>query len=130
MPPSLIGAPEQAKYERRFCRTVAEAFYSLAIPDAVPVLFSDAAHIVDTMREVLPTVVAKPKRQVKRGEGPLHQINSASVDQGSGVRSGTISDDIVFDMFVELELMQRCSGLVFWTADFHYSLKLAWTKIA
>jgi hypothetical protein len=91
---------------------------------------TDAAHIVDTMREVLATVVAKPKRQVKRGEGPLHQINSASVDQGSGVRSGTISDGIVFDMFVELELMQRCSGLVFWTADFHYSLKLAWTKIA
>src|ERR1700686_1741649 len=70
------------------------------------------------MREVLPTVVAKPKRQVKRGEGPLHQINSASGDQGRGVRSGTISDDITFDMFVELELMRRCSGLVFMDSGF------------
>ncbi len=118
MPPSLIGAPDQAKYERRFCRTVADAFDSFAIPHAVPVLFSDAAHIVDTMREVLPTVVAKPKRQVKRGEGPLHQIDSACVDQGGGVRSGTISDDIVFDMFVELELMRRCSGLIFMDSGF------------
>jgi Nodulation protein Z (NodZ) len=119
MPPSLIGEPDQIVYERRFCRRVAEAFYSLAIPNAVPILFSDAAHIVEIMREVLPTVVAKPKREVKRGEGPLHQINAASVRSDSdGVRSGTISDDITFDMFVELELMRRCSGLVFMDSGF------------
>jgi hypothetical protein len=119
MPPSLIGAPDQAKYERRFCRKVAEAFDSLAIPDAVPILFSDAGHIIEMMREFLPTVVAKPKREVKRGEGPLHQINAASVRQdSSGIRGGTISDDIVFDMFVELELMRRCSGLVFMDSGF------------
>ena len=119
MPPSLIGARDQVIYERRFCRTVAEAFYSLAVPNAVPILFSDAAHIVELMREVLPTVVAKPKRDVKRGQGPLHQINAAFMRQNSnGIRSGTISDDIVFDMFVELELMRRCSGLVFMDSGF------------
>jgi hypothetical protein len=119
MPPSLIGVPDQAVYEHRFCRAVAEAFYSLAIPNAVPFLFSDAGHIVEVIREFLPTVVAKPKREVKRGEGPLHQINAASVRHDSnGIRSGTISDDIVFDMFVELELMRRCSGLVFMDSGF------------
>jgi len=119
MPPSLIGLPDQAIYERRFCRTVADAFHSLAIPNAIPILFSDAAHIVEIMREVLPTVVAIPKRQIKRGEGPLHQIDAAPVRQDSkAVRSGTISDDIVFDMFVELELMRRCSGLVFMDSGF------------
>jgi Nodulation protein Z (NodZ) len=119
MPRSLIGGPGQAKYERRFCRTVAEAFRSLAIPNAVPILFSDAGHIVEIMREFLPTIVAKPKREVERGEGPLHQINAASVRQDSnGIRGGTISDDIVFDMFVELELMRRCSGLVFMDSGF------------
>jgi hypothetical protein len=119
MPPSLIGAPDQTKYERRFCRTVAEAFQSLAIPNAIPVLFSDAAHIVNLMREVLPGVVAIPKRQIKRGEGPLHQINATAVRQdGKDIRSGTISDDIVFDMFVELELMRRCAGLVFMDSGF------------
>jgi hypothetical protein len=118
MPPSLIGTPDQAIYELRFCRRVAEAFHSLAIPNAVPILFSDAAHIVEIMREVLPSVVAKPKREVKRGEGPLHQVNASARQDGSGIRSGTISDEIVFDMFVELDLMRRCSGLVFMDSGF------------
>lgn len=119
MPPSLIGAPDQTMHERRFCRTVAKAFEGLAIPNAVPILFSDAGHIIEIMREVLPTVVAKPKREVRKGEGPLHQISAASVRQDSGgIRGGTISDDIVFDMFVELELMRRCSGLVFMDSGF------------
>jgi hypothetical protein len=119
MPRSLIGTPSQAAYERRFCRTVADAFYSLRIPNAVPLLFTDAAHIVGTMREVLPSVVAKPKRLIVQGEGPLHQISAASVRQdGNEIRSGTISDDVTFEMFVELELMRRCSGLIFMDSGF------------
>jgi Nodulation protein Z (NodZ) len=119
MPQSLIGASDQARYERRFCRAVAAACDGLSIPNAVPILFSDADHIVEMMSEFLPTVVAKPKRGVKRGEGPLHQIAAGSVrEDGRGIRGGTISDDIVFDMFVELELMRRCSGLVFMDSGF------------
>jgi hypothetical protein len=119
MPQSLIGTPDQARYERRFCKAVARAFYGLSVPNAVPILFSDADHIVEMMREFLPTVVEKPKRGVKRGEGPLHQIAAGAVrEDGRGIRGGTIADDIVFDMFVELELMRRCSGLVFMDSGF------------
>jgi hypothetical protein len=119
MPRSLIGAPDQARFERQFCRTVAKAFYGLGIPNAVPVLFSDAAHIVEMMREVLPTVVAKPKRLVEKGQGPLHQVNASVVHQDSNdIRSGTVLDDITFDMFVEIELMRRCSALIYMDSGF------------
>jgi hypothetical protein len=118
MPPSLVGTPGQAGAERRFCRQIAEEFHALCrsvrVSDAVPFLFCDAAQIVETIREVLPTVVVRPKRLLGRGGGPLHQFDSAAVQHctDDGIRSGTISDDITRDLFVELELMRRCDGLV------------------
>jgi hypothetical protein len=118
MPLSLIGGLGQTKYERRLCQRIAKAYKSLAAPNAVPVLFSDAEHIFDLMREVLPSVVTKRKQQIKRGGGPLHQIAVGSAIDSKGLRSSTVSDHIAFDMFVELELMRRCSGLIFMDSGF------------
>jgi hypothetical protein len=124
MPPSLVGTPGQSGAERRFCEQIAVEFHALCrsarLTDAVPFLFCDAAEIVEAIREVLPTVVVRPKRLFGRGGGPLHQLDAAVIQRSAvgGIRSGTISDDITHDMFVELELMRRCAGLVYMDSGF------------
>jgi len=86
----------------------------------VPFLFCDSAQIIDTMREVLPALVVRPKQLLARGQGPLHQFDrlTAHCDSNGGVRGGAVSNEITRQMFVELELMQRCSGLVYMDSGF------------
>ncbi len=124
MPPSLVGTSGQAAAERRFCRDVALQFRHLShtagLKDAVPFLFCDAAHIVDVMRDVLPSVVVLPKQLLGDGTGPLHQFRANAVQYGEqdSIKSGTISEKITRDMFVELELMRRCSALLYMDSGF------------
>jgi hypothetical protein len=123
MPTSLVGSPEQARAERRFCRRVAARFHALArsagFANAVPILFCDSAQIVRTMSEVLPTTVVLPKRLMGRGGGPLHQFDAESVRHTAhGVRAGNVADRITREMFIELELMQRCAGLLYMDSGF------------
>ena len=119
MPPSLVGTPSQAGAERRFCRRVAAEFHALSrdtgLTDAVPVLFCDAAPIAGVLSEFLPTLRVLPKELPGRGDGPLHQLDAASIEysEESGIKSGTVADTRTWDMFVELELMRRCHGLVY-----------------
>lgn len=124
MPLSLVGTPSQAGAERRFCRHVAAEFRALSqaagLNDAVPMLFCDSEQIVEAMRQALPSLVVRPKRLLGKGEGPLHQfdLEAVRISAQGGVRSGTISDEITRDMFVELELMRRCEGLVYMDSGF------------
>jgi hypothetical protein len=121
---SLVGTPGQARAERRFCRHVAQQFRDLArslgLQNAVPVLFCDSAQIIERMRNELPALVIRPKRLRSPGEGPLHQFDAASVRHGlhGGVRAGTVPNEITQDMFIELELMNRCVGLVYMDSGF------------
>jgi len=55
---------------------------SAHLTDAVPFLFCDAAQIVETIREVLPAVVVRPKRLRETGGGPLHQLDATAVRRG------------------------------------------------
>ena len=134
MPPSLVGTPSQAGAERRFCRHVAGEFRALVraagLPNAVPLLFCDAAQVIEAMRLVLPTLVVRPKQLLGKGQGSLHQFDAEAVRHSTlgGIRSGNISEDITRDMFVELELMRRCEGLVYMDSGFSLPLRIKLDK--
>ena len=123
MPSSLVGTAAHSGAERRFCRHIAAEFHALTratgLAGAVPILFCDAAHIGPVLREFLPSIVERSKRLPPRGDGPLHQLDAKSVAHDAvGVRSAGIADDITRDMFVELELMRRCSALLYMNSGF------------
>jgi hypothetical protein len=130
MPPSLVGSPGQASAERRFCNHVAAEFRRLVkknnMKHAVPFLFCDSSEVIGLMREVLPNLVTWPKQLLKQGEGPLHQLRVPAGEQSAaaGGYGGTISDEITRDMFVELELMKRCDGLVYMDSGFSLIARL------
>jgi hypothetical protein len=121
---SLVGSPSQSGAERRFGRRVAAEFRSLSqitvLANAVPFLFCDSAQIIKMMKEILPNLVACPKRLLNRGEGPLHQFDAGAVrhSENGGVRGGTIANEITNEMFVELELMRRCAALIYMDSGF------------
>jgi hypothetical protein len=123
MPDSLVGAANQAAAERRFCRRVAADYRALAqklqASNAVPFLFCDSTQIIETMRQLLPNLVVLPKLLPAKGEGPLHQFDAetASTSQ-EGIRGGTVAEQITLDMFVELDLMQRCQALIYMDSGF------------
>lgn len=124
MPPSLVGSPNQARAERRFCRKIAAEFHDLSrdagLKDAVPFLFCDASQVVDLMRKFLPNLIVRPKELPGKGKGPLHQFDAvaAKYDSRMGVQSGIVSERITHDMFVELDLMRRCKGLLYMDSGF------------
>jgi hypothetical protein len=130
MPPSLVGSPGQASAERRFCNRVATEFQRLAeknkMKHAVPVLFCDSIRVIQLMREALPDLVTWPKQLFKQGEGPLHQLRVPAGEHSAAaaVDGGAISDEITRDMFVELELMKRCEGLVYMDSGFSLMARL------
>jgi hypothetical protein len=124
MPTSLVGMPSQAATERRFCRKVAADFHAfserLNILEAIPFLFCDSMQIIDTLREFLPNLVVRPKLLPGKGDGPLHQFEAKAVDHvaQNGIRAGTVPEQITLDMFVELDLMQRCQALMYMDSGF------------
>ncbi|MCK1642996.1 hypothetical protein IVA95_36915 [Bradyrhizobium sp. 157] len=132
MPASLVGTSSQAAAERRFCRKVAADFRAftqkLNISNAVPFLFCDSMQIIKTMREFLPTLVVRPKLLPGKGDGPLHQFEANTTGQVTqdGIRGGTVAEQITLDMFVELDLMQRCQALMYMDSGFSI---LARTKL-
>lgn len=111
MPMSLVGSSDHAVAERRFCRIVAGKFKKLAetigSENAIPLLFCDSAQAIASMQRELPEIITRPKHLPEVGDGPLHQTNK-----------GTIPDKITRDMFVELELMNRCDGLLYMDSGF------------
>ena len=122
--PSLVGSPRQGRAELRFCRRTATEFRrflrATGLKGAVPVLFCDSQHIVNKMQQVLPSARARPKYLLEMGDGPLHQLNAHAMQHSShgGIRCGTIAELIIRDMFVELELMRRCDGLLYMDSGF------------
>jgi hypothetical protein len=126
MPTSLVGTPAQAGVERRFYQRIAaevRAFgRSAGVENPVPFLFCDAAQVVQGMRQVLPSLVVRPKRLLDRGEGPLHQVDANGIQQSEhgGIRNRGIAEGITREMFVELELMRRCHGLVYMDSGFSF----------
>jgi len=120
MPPSLVGTDSQESAERRLCARVAAEFRDLARSlgkgEAKPFLFCDSAQIVEIMRQILPDLLVWPKTLLGKGEGPLHQA-SFNKESASG-SSAVVSDKITRDMFIELELMNRCGGLVYMDSGF------------
>lgn len=124
MPASLVGASNQAAAERRFCRRVARDYRALAerlgASNAVPFLFCDSTQIIETMRELLPNLVVRPKLLPAKGEGPLHQFeaDAANAVSQQAIRGGTVPEQITLDMFVELDLMQRCQALIYMDSGF------------
>jgi len=129
MPDSLVGTPGQRPMERRFYGRIAAAFRALArdagLPEARPFLFTDAGQVALGLRDYLPTLVERPKLQLQAGEGPLHQLDAAAVAQSEhgGIRNRGIDPAISRDMFVELELMRRCEGLVYMNSGFSIFLQ-------
>ena len=85
----------------------------------MPFLFCDSTQIIETMRQLLPNLVVLPKLLPAKGEGPLHQFDAetASTSQ-EGIRGGTVAEQITLDMFVELDLMQRCQALIYMDSGF------------
>ena len=124
MPASLVGSSSQAAAEKRFCRQVAQDFRAftqkLNVANAVPFLFCDSRQIIETMRQFLPNLVVRPKIIPEKGEGPLHQFRAGAADSVTqqGIRGGTVPSRITLDMFVELELMQRCQALMYMDSGF------------
>lgn len=124
MPASLVGTSNQAAAERRFCRRVSADYRALTrklqISNAVPFLFCNSTQIIETMRQFLPNLVVRPKRLPGKGEGPLHQFEAETADSVSqqGIRGGTVPEQITLDMFVELDLMQRCQALIYMDSGF------------
>lgn len=118
MPTSLVGTPAQAAAERRFYQRIAAEVSGLAksagMKKFVPILFCDSAQAIRGMRDVLPSITVRPKRLLGQGEGPLHQIDANEIQHSEygGIRNKGIAGTITFEMFVELELMRRCDGLV------------------
>lgn len=124
MPPSLVGTPSQAGAEQRFYRQIATELHRLSsetgMKNAVPFLFCDAAQVVEGMRRVLPTLVVRPKRFLEQGTGPLHQLKASSIElsEYGGIRNAGIESDVTREMFLEIELMRRCEGLVYMDSGF------------
>jgi len=124
MPASLVGTSSQAAAERRFCRRVSADYHALAqelqVSNAVPFLFCDSTQIIETMRQFLPNLVVRPKLLPGKGEGPLHQFEAeaASCISQQAIRGGTVAEQITLDMFVELDLMQRCRALIYMDSGF------------
>lgn len=130
MPPSLVGTPSQTGAEQRFYRQIASEFHKLSsetgMKDAVPFLFCDAAQVVEGMRRILPSLVVRPKRFLDRGAGPLHQVNASSIElsEYGGIRNAGIEADVTREMFLEIELMRRCAGLVYMDSGFSLLARL------
>lgn len=124
MPDSLVGTSSQAAAERRFCRKVSADFHALAqkldVGNAVPFLFCDSKQIIETLRQFLPNLIVRPKLLPEKGDGPLHQFEASAAEQApqEGIRGGTVREQITLDMFVELELMQRCRALMYMDSGF------------
>lgn len=118
MPPSLVGTSAQAAAERRFYQRIAAEVRALAesagMKNPVPFLFCDSAQAIQGMRQVLPSIIVRPKQLLGQGEGPLHQIDASAIQHSEygGIRNKGIADNITREMFVELELLRRCDGLV------------------
>lgn len=130
MPASLVGTSSQAAAERRFCRKIAADFRSftqkLGVTNAVPFLFCDSIQIIETLREFLPSLIVRPKLLPGKGDGPLHQFetNAAGEVTQQGIRGGTVPEQITRDMFVELDLMQRCQALMYMDSGFSILAKI------
>lgn len=130
MPKSLVGTLGQTLAEERFCRHIATQVDGLrerlGLRDAVPFLFCDSGRVIEIFRSVMPSTVVRPKQLRPVGEGPLHQIRSRSVKLGEqdGVLTGTVDQAVALDMFVELELMRRCAGLVYMDSGFSLLARL------
>jgi hypothetical protein len=111
-PDSLVGTPDQANAERRFCRNIADKLKSLSaqsnLANAKPFLFCDSEHVVAMLREYLPTLVVCPKHFLEKGAGPLHQFRHGE----------HAAEEITREMFIELELMRRCGGLIYTDSGF------------
>ena len=77
------------------------------------------------MRQVLPNLVVQSKRLLGPGEGPLHQLDANRIQHSDhgGIRNQGIAADITREMFVELELMRRCDGLVYMDSGFSLLLE-------
>jgi len=118
MPESLVGTPGQRRNETKFYRRIAAEVLRMAtlpgLEGSRPILFTDAPHVEKGLAAFLPNVVSCPKSQMAEGAGPLHQLTAASVEltEAGGIRSKGIQGKITHEMFVELELMRRCQGLV------------------
>lgn len=124
MPASLVGTSSQAAAERRFCRKVSADFQALTqklgAGNAVPFLFCDSKQIIETLRQFLPDLVVRPKLLPEKGDGPLHQFEANAADQTTegAIRGGTVREQITLDMFIELDLMQRCQALMYMDSGF------------
>ena len=111
MPDSLVGKGKLSAAERRFCRIVAAEFSvlkrALNLKSARPLLFCDSTQIIETMKDELPGLVACPKYLPPPGSGPLHQVADK-----------TVAEAVTHEMLVELELMNRCFGLLYMDSGF------------
>jgi hypothetical protein len=118
MPESLVGTEGQRRFERRLYRRIAKEFRALTeatgMTNARAFLFTDAPQVVKGLREFIPTLVASPKLLMPEGAGPLHQLDTSSIQKGEhgGITNKGINETITREMFIELDLLRRCNGLV------------------
>lgn len=123
MPPSLVGTAGQERFERQFCRRIASEFKSMArhggMESVKALLLTDAPRVVTAMREFLPDVVTLPKLLLDDGAGPLHQVQTVAEKANDAIQSGgLLGDTIANEMFIELDLLRRCKGLICMASGF------------
>jgi|GEM_PF-6165583 len=115
MPDSLIPAKELGPSQQSFLKTVANRVKRMQrtkqLYQARPVLFCDAPVVVEPLRALLPDLVVPPKIFLEADSGPLHAISQNNIFK-------PINRDIIFDMLIELELMRRCSALIYMSSGF------------
>lgn len=116
MPDSLVGLESQRRYEGRFYRAIGAEFDRLARSTGIDraLLFTDAPHVLQGLEAFIPKLAGAPTKLLQAGAGPLHQLDGKSVATSAegGITNAGIDRGITHDMFVELELLRRCEGLI------------------
>lgn len=129
MPPSLIGTVGQERFERRFCQRIVCEFKKMArhpsLKGSRAILLTDSPRVVRTVKEFLPDLVTLPKLLLGDGAGPLHQVHSVVETANNALQSGTLlGDTIANEMFIELDLLRRCKGLICMASGFSLLTRL------
>lgn len=116
MPESLIRSRDLVGSERAFLRrirTMATAIQS-TLDGAEVMLFTDSPAAAACYRALAPDVIVPPKTFLAPESGPLHAI----VRERWDISGDPGIDRVSFEMAVEMELMRRCSGLVYMESGF------------
>lgn len=114
MPESLILTKDFFGSELKFLLSIRAHCRNLQLKmvGAKVILFCDSAAVAQKISELMPDVVIPPKFFLNANAGPLHSNSHNNSDVLSK------SSQISFEMAIEMELMRRCSSLIYMDSGF------------